>query len=108
MSEKRNFNNSTGKVKYHGYKHIGIRIKVIDLSPGFIIYQLYELGAHFSVFLYVTHSQNENFDYYAISFFFPALMLIIFSSYQLQYLTLDAVHIIISHAIHYRQLFGNI
>lgn len=57
MSEKKkNVNNSTGKVKCRGYKHIGIGIKVIDLSPGFIIYQLYELGAHFSVFIYVIHS----------------------------------------------------
>lgn len=70
MPEKMNFNNSMGKVKCHGYKHTGIRIKVIDLSSVFIIYQLYELGEHFLVFLYITHSHNENFDYYPYQFLF--------------------------------------
>lgn len=52
FQKKMNFNNSMGKVKYHGYKRIEIRIKVKDLSPGFIIYQLlvYELGHISQVF----------------------------------------------------------
>lgn len=52
FQKKMNFNNSMGKVEYHGYKRIGIRIKVIDSSPGFIFYQLlvYELGQISQVF----------------------------------------------------------